>query len=712
MPLLDGTRFAIKIKEYPIVKVQMSKYLSIHTYCHEDINGLNFQDFDSGEKLDYLGPLGKINIFVGANNSGKSRFLRGLVKTQNIITATKKDGLNLLQKMSEVIDKLMPLCREDNDVLGFNIDYNSDSLKNKKFISTQHSNLVSKVIENEKYETIVVDQKYLHALKIDFLSFFDQKPKFEDHQSYINDKFDQISVLLDIIDKSPEKIKMIKEASSLGLISLWGDNHVDVSDEKINLFKKLKSILYSYTDIEFNVIQPPYRIYIPVLRTASTLFEKVNPNGGYKKIKSDIFKHTVDKNYLFDNARENKLSIEVVTGLDLYSNIRRTRNNLKHIRKDFEDFEAFLSNTFFEGKKVEIVAKESDDEVEDNIILYIGTEDRDIHHIGDGIQALIILMYTIYTAKDNSWIFIEEPELNLHPGLQRIFIEQLSKSELIKNKNLTLFFTTHSNHLLDLSVEVSDDVSIFHFEKRMHENESVFIIKNVLNSDSTLLESLGVRNSSVFLSNCTIWVEGVTDRVYIKSFLAAYCKEFPSQKKYREDIDYAFIEYAGSNLSHYVFTDNKKDAALIKAQFISNNIYLIADEDFGKDKKHNNLCSQNRKGFHYEVLKVREIENILSPVQLKKSLPLLLNKGVINGLEEAQFIENNYKSQYLGKYLSRILKSHSLPGNFSNKSGTLSTYYKNKLSKIIEKNIVWEEMSKAAQKLTENIYKFIKSNND
>lgn len=39
---------------------------------------------DDGEKGDVLKNLSKINIFVGENNSGKSRFLRFLVATKNL----------------------------------------------------------------------------------------------------------------------------------------------------------------------------------------------------------------------------------------------------------------------------------------------------------------------------------------------------------------------------------------------------------------------------------------------------------------------------------------------------------------------------------------------------------------------------------------------------------------------------------------------------
>ena len=48
--------------------------------------------------------------------------------------------------------------------------------------------------------------------------------------------------------------------------------------------------------------------------------------------------------------------------------------------------------------------------------------------------------------------FIEEPELNLHPGLQRKLIEAMLSDEF---SNHQFFLTTHSNHLLDLTLDYS-----------------------------------------------------------------------------------------------------------------------------------------------------------------------------------------------------------------------------------------------------------------
>ena len=152
-----------------------------------------------------------------------------------------------------------------------------------------------------------------------------------------------------------------------------------------------------------------------------------------------------------------------------------SRNSKRETRLKFENFQDFIGDNFFEKKKIDIVAEfRKEDNINgknDSEIISIDIqgekETRNLHDLGDGIQALIILMYQIYMAENDSLIFIDEPELNLHPGMQRLFLEQISNNEILKKKNLTYFITTHSNHFLDLTIE-KNNVSIYSFSNKKY----------------------------------------------------------------------------------------------------------------------------------------------------------------------------------------------------------------------------------------------------
>jgi len=60
-----------------------------------------FYDSDRNAPLEYFGPIGKINIMVGANNSRKSRFIRGVLKRPNYVI-TSMEVFSLLRKMEKL----------------------------------------------------------------------------------------------------------------------------------------------------------------------------------------------------------------------------------------------------------------------------------------------------------------------------------------------------------------------------------------------------------------------------------------------------------------------------------------------------------------------------------------------------------------------------------------------------------------------------------
>jgi len=139
--------------------------------------------------------------------------------------------------------------------------------------------------------------------------------------------------------------------------------------------------------------------------------------------------------------------------------------------------------------------------------------------------------------------------------------------------------------------------------------------------DRDLLASLGVKPSSVYLANCTIWVEGITDRLYITKYMEKYLNELKAfnadlYKKYRRfmpNYHYTFVEYAGSNLVHWEFSDeftNHLDDRGMNALLTSSSVLLIADGDIqGKGDRIETL--NNSLGQQFYLLTCKETENTL-----------------------------------------------------------------------------------------------------
>ena len=378
-------------------------------------------------------------------------------------------------------------------------------------------------------------------------------------------------------------------------------------------------------------------------------------------------------------------------------------------RKVISEFQVFLRNHFFEEyDSVQLIPNE------DEKVLYvkIGDNERAIYDWGDGTQQLIIILFSLFIHKDekDNLFFIEEPEIYLHPGILRKFIEVIN-SDIFPNHQY--FITTHSNAILDTSADVNINMSIFKFAKNKENKADSprFSIEQCNNGDVSLLNVLGVRNSSVFLANCSIWIEGVTDRLYLKHYLDLYFKKQGTATSFRENIDYTFIEYGGGNIVHFNFEKQDfKDS--INAKYINNRIFLIVDNDntkkgTKKDQRKEHLKEILQERF-YE-LPVTEIENLLSQKTIKQIL-IKQNPKIDPAIIEEKFkTERKYKDQKLGSYIDKLFKGIELK-KYAGESGTI----KNKLvfcQNAIEFITDYDMLTDEAKELVEKIVAFIKANN-
>lgn len=273
------------------------------------------------------------------------------------------------------------------------------------------------------------------------------------------------------------------------------------------------------------------------------------------------------------------------------------------------------------------------------------------------------------------------------------------------------FMTTHSNMVLDASADANINMSIFKFKKMKEQSDDrqeKFTVEQCNNGDTSLLNELGVRNSSVFLSNCSIWVEGITDRLYLKHYLKLYVDKFPESKCFRENLDYTFIEYGGGNLVHFNFAQDISSEA-INAKYINNKIFLIADND----NTPRNSKKAERKDYLKKVLvdnfyelPVMEIENLITQETLKKIL-ISQNRDKEGIICQKLNKDRKFQHQKLGKFIDGVFNGELR--KYASASGTIN----NKLEfckKAIEVTTDYDQLSFEAKALTEKIYNFIEQN--
>lgn len=167
-----------------------------------------------------------------------------------------------------------------------------------------------------------------------------------------------------------------------------------------------------------------------------------------------------------------------------------------------------------------------------------------LENMGTGISELVILISTLVNDLINDpnrplQYFIEEPELHLHPGLLRRFLNLLRDFSKIQ-----FFISSHSNVVLDSFCKDQDRVFLF----SQDENGACIAVPCVkLIEQHQILDSLGMTGSSLLQANCIIWIEGPSDRLYIRHWLSYVNPELC------EGSDYAFAFYGGKLLYHLSF---------------------------------------------------------------------------------------------------------------------------------------------------------------
>lgn len=165
---------------------------------------------------------------------------------------------------------------------------------------------------------------------------------------------------------------------------------------------------------------------------------------------------------------------------------------------------------------------------------------------------------------------IEEPEVHLHPQLQRLLISQIMS--ISTKQNIQIFLTTHSPVFINASCVPHERVTLI--EANGHRVQA-------LTDAVTAISKLGVKPSDCLQANGIIWVEGPSDRIYILHWLTLFCKEMGVPMPV-ENLDFAFVLYGGAVLKHYTI-NGANYSNLIDMLKINANCIVVMDKDFDFD---------------------------------------------------------------------------------------------------------------------------------
>lgn len=601
----------------------------------------------------------KANLFIGPNNCGKSRFLRTLCGSGELISEENLDKLNewLIGQGNKWSDQVDRFCNR------------------------------SQVEEHTKKRIAIPDV-------------------------VPNDRSATIRWLNDVVTRRGKLVAAREVPKELDFPEEQLQNVVNVYDELIKNYEGAKKGQRVNTAV-------PLRIYIPTLRSLRRIGP---PRDEGKSEAPDIYWDRTTDDY-FQGVHAD-IQNNIFTGQKVYSFIEDKLLNVSGQSDQVVEYEKFLSREFFEGKRVRIAPKKSNQ----TLYLRIGEEEYPVHELGDGIQQVIIMtMPIVVSDAEEVMAFIEEPELYLHPGMLRRLLELfLDAPEFQKCK---FFLVTHSNHLLDMTMD-TQNISVFRFSKLPPDERDVpppqFAIQSTSNADFSLLRDIGVRNASVFLTDATIWVEGISDRLYLRKILQIYQSSIASEESstppqtFKEDIHYSITEYGGSNLKHWLFQEEEVEEETNVEEIIVRHLcgraLVIADKDIAnEDKAEVHKRRFEELGHQYCVLGVNEIENILAPHIVESTLKTYPS---LEGLELGGLGEDSH-TEYKEKPFGHYLKDKVLPEGkmtslyYDSDRGTLHSSRKTEFAeRACPLMNTEDDLTPVAKELAEKVYNFIRETHE
>lgn len=277
------------------------------------------------------------------------------------------------------------------------------------------------------------------------------------------------------------------------------------------------------------------------------------------------------------------------------------------------------------------------------IFLQEGKQRYALSKMGSGLKTILLTLINLlvipeikdYRSRKIIYAF-EELENNLHPALQRRLFDYLYKYSV--ENGIKMFLTTHSHVAINAYCN-KENAQIYHVIKK-NGISSLHKIEDYI-AKTSLLDDLDVRASDLLQANGIIWVEGPSDRVYIKKWLEIF-----GGGELKEGRDYQIVYYGGRLLTHYSADDRQKE--LLNVLITNRNAAIIIDSD--KRSKHSHISDTKKRvkeefekyQFFCWITQGKEIENYIPYTAIERAYDKILGKQCGQYELFPEYIKNIY----------------------------------------------------------------------
>ncbi|WP_346394346.1 ATP-dependent nuclease [Pseudomonas syringae] len=311
---------------------------------------------------------------------------------------------------------------------------------------------------------------------------------------------------------------------------------------------------------------------------------------------------------------------------------------------------------------------------------------------GSGLKTVILTLLNLLIRPDfektpaELYVFsLEELENNLHPALQRNLFVYLE--EFATNNKCHIFLTTHSNVAIDIFGS-SEHSQILHIVRGQDG-----VVGNAYTGDAVghgVLDDLGVRASDLLQANGLIWVEGPSDRVYIRKWIDLW-----SDDKLSEGRHYQFVFYGGSVLANIdASLTGTETREAINAFKINRNFAFVCDSD----RKNSSGSLKPRVAQLIKevadssamiwVTRCKEIENYIP----KEAFEVVHSKTKLAHIGEFEAIQDYLRENKISsakEYTNKHTKAFAYAEHMTRNNLSFRPELEEKLTELIKKIRAW-----------------------